>query len=212
MSAGRSVSGTERVDGAVPSSRISPASSGGPLRTRSGAVGQIPSSSRQGTGAKDRPASLDCCRTLSRAAGSRSGMKRSPVGGSPSSPSTLQSTGAGLAVPRSGWTKTPTIRTGVLMVSPFHQVFTRNPGKVKTKTPAIMVMIALLKRYVLIRVLIYTDSQERRACLRERVTRLLVSVKSTMVKTSRIFLRKSGRSENRLHQVDFRGVSPGVKM
>ncbi|MFA7073253.1 MAG: hypothetical protein WC138_12195 [Methanoculleus sp.] len=142
-------------------------------------------------------------------------MKRSPVGGSPSSPSTLQSTGAGLAVPRSGWTKTPTIRTGVLMVSPFHQVFTRNPGKVKTKMPAIMVRIALLKRYVqryvLIRVLIYTDFQERRACLRERVTRLLVSVKSAVVKTYPVFGIITGRSENRLHMADFPGVNPGVK-
>ncbi|WP_292522454.1 hypothetical protein [Methanoculleus sp.] len=85
----------------------------------------------------------------------------------------------------------------------------------KTKMPAIMVMIALLKRYVqryvLIKVLIYTDFRERRACLRERVTRLLVSVKFAVVKTCPVFGIIIGGSGILPRLAGFLGVNQGVK-
>jgi len=121
---------------------------------------------------------------------------------------------------RAGWwpyaaTGHPAPPLAALMFTLLHQVCTGIPGKVQTMIPALTVAIVLLEvyvqRYVQIRILICTIYRERRACLQGRVTRVLVSVKSAVVQTCRIFWRISDGSENRLHLIVFHGANLGAK-
>ena len=100
------------------------------------------------------------------------------------------------------------------MFTPLHQVCTGISGKVQTNIPAVTAIIVLLEvyvqRYVQIRVLICTIYRERRACLQGRATSHLVSVKSALVQTCRVFLRIFDGSANRLHMAVFRGANSGA--